>query len=102
MATVRSNNVPKVAVAATSGGKRLTFKRSVRMKRVSFYVPEQLYDDIQAFADDRGDTVAGVLRWSLGVGKVIWDDIKGGRIIRSTDSNNSTAGHHRELIFGRF
>lgn len=89
------------AATAAAGGKKLAFKPSVRMKRVSFYIPEQLYDDIQAFAQERGDSVAGVLRWSLGVGKVIWDEIKSGdnTICSATDSDDV---RRRQLIFSRY
>jgi hypothetical protein len=79
-------------------GAEETPSKPLRMKRVSFYVPEHLYDDIQAFAQERGETITGVLRWSLGVGKVIWDEIKQGHAIRSTPPKE---GDMRRLIFSR-
>jgi hypothetical protein len=82
-----------------SSGKKLPFKAKPHMKRVSFYVPEQLYDDIQAFAMERGETVTGVLRWSLGVGKAIWDEIKSGQKIRSASPIDDEV--RKDLIFGR-
>jgi hypothetical protein len=72
-------------------------KPSLKMKRVSFYVPEHLYDDIQAFARERGETVTGTLRWSLGVGKVIWEEIKQGHMIRSQPPTEDEV----RLIFSR-
>jgi hypothetical protein len=74
-------------------------KPPLKMKRVSFNVPERLYDDIQAFAEERGETITGVMRWSLGVSKVIWDEIKQGHSIRSTPPQEGV--ERRELIFSR-
>jgi hypothetical protein len=74
-------------------------KPPLKMKRVSFYVPEHLYDDIQAFAQERGETVTGTLRWALGVSKVIWDEIKQGHMIRSLPPAEDDV--RRELIFSR-
>lgn len=82
-------------------GRTLPFKSgtTVQMRRVSFYVPEPLYNDIQQFAQERGDTITGVLRWSLGIGKAVWDEIRDGHRIRSS-SPDGTA--QKELIFGRY
>lgn len=53
-----------------------------KMKRVSFMIPEPLYEDLKQFADERAETLAGVFRWSLGVGKTIHDAVKEGKSIR--------------------
>jgi hypothetical protein len=56
------------------------------MKRVSFNLPEPLFVDIQNFASERGDTMTGVLRWSLGLGKAIWDEVRAGNQIQVVDA----------------
>ncbi|HWM91409.1 MAG TPA: hypothetical protein VN493_11650 [Thermoanaerobaculia bacterium] len=78
----------------------LPFKRpDVPMKRVSFYIPEPLYEDLQEFARERGDTMTGLLRWSLGIGKAVWDEIKDGKKIRSDAPDGSSP---KEFVFGRY
>ena len=57
-------------------------KPSVQMRRVSFNLPEPLFQDIQEFAAERGETMTGVLRWSLGLGKAIWDEVKAGNRVQ--------------------
>ena len=56
--------------------------KSVQMRRVSFNLPEPLFQDIQEFAAERGETMTGVLRWSLGLGKAIWDEVKAGNRVQ--------------------
>lgn len=81
--------------------KPVSFNKRTTMKRVSFYIPEALYDDIQEFADERGDSMTGVLRWSLGVGKAIWDQIKAGHRIQAVPGPRSEVSTERDLVFTR-
>ena len=59
-----------------------TSATGVPMRRVSFNLPEPLFEDIQRFAAERGETMTGVLRWSLGLGKAIWDEVRAGNRVQ--------------------
>lgn len=52
------------------------------MKRVSFYLPEPLYEDLIEFANERGETMTGLFRWAFGLSKTVWDEVKEGNRIR--------------------
>jgi hypothetical protein len=71
----------------------------VVMKRVSFCVPEPLYNDLQEFADERGDSMTGVIRWSLGMSKAIWDELKTGNRIQVHSPEHKPL---KELIFSPY
>jgi len=94
-----ADHPPATRPAQRPNGRVKASKPTGGMKRVSVYIPEQLYLDLQDFADQRGDTVGGVLRWCMGVGKVIWDQISDGYVIHSTPTE---PGDRRELVFNRF
>ena len=68
---------------------------TVTMRRVSFNLPEPLFKDIQNFAAERGDTMTGVLRWSLGIGKAIWDEVRAGHRVQVIDSGRDVV---KELV----
>lgn len=92
---------PEVSAEADPELKTLQFRGNVPMKRVSFYLPEPLYEDIQRFANERGDSMTGVLRWSLGIGKAIWDEIKSGGKVRVYPASGEE-NQKKELVFGRY
>lgn len=102
---VRRPAVPSPQRERDAAGAALPFKAKTPMRRVSFYVPEPLYQDILNFAQERGDSMTGVLRWSLGVAKVIWDEvIKPGakiQVIPSAESNTEQESQ-KMLVFGRY
>jgi hypothetical protein len=67
-------------------------------RRLSFKVPQSLYDELQEFADERGDTMTGVFRWCLGTGKLVWDEIQDQqRIVTIDESGNVT----KQFVFQR-
>ena len=80
-------------------------KKSVRsqrgqrtQKRIVFRVPELLHADIEAFASERGSTIAGLFRWCLAVGRAIWlEMVAGNRIVVVSRSGE----FKKELIFTR-
>jgi hypothetical protein len=71
----------------------------VKMKRVSFYMPEALFDDLCEFAGDRGETVTSLIRWALGFAGVCWEESKAGnRICVSSDGERVD----KEIIISRY
>lgn len=68
---------------------------AVPMRRVSFNLPEPLFEDIQQFAAERGETMTGVLRWSLGLGKAIWNEVKAGNRVHVVSDDQEVV---KELV----
>ena len=73
-------------------------RREKQVRRVSVSVPEVLYCDLEMWAEERNDSLSGVFRWSLGVAKVIWDQMQAGNHIYVEGKD----GTKRELVFNPF
>lgn len=69
-----------------------------RVRRISVSIPEPLYQDLVAWADEREESLSGLFRWSIGVGKVIWDQLQEGRRICVQGEDEK----ERELVFNRY
>lgn len=67
-------------------------------KRIAFSVHKALHDDIKAFAQERHDTVVGLFRWCLAVGRAIWLEMTVGNRIVVVSRNGE---FKKELIFTR-
>lgn len=68
-------------------------EKGTAMKRICFNVPESLYDDLQEFAAERGDSMTGVFRWCLGTGKAVWDELKDDNSIGTFDDKGRMTKH---------
>lgn len=67
-------------------------------KRVVFRVPATDHADITEFAKERGDTVVGLFRWCLSVGRVIATELMAGNRIIVISKED---GAKKELIFSK-
>lgn len=68
------------------------------MKRVVFRVPATDHADITKFAKERGDTVTGLFRWCLSVGRAVATEMKAGNRIAVLPKEG---GVEKELIFSK-
>ena len=68
------------------------------MKRVVLRVPTPLHEDIGEFAAERGETVVGLFRWCLAVGRAIANEqASGNRFVVVSGEGE----FKKELIFQR-
>ena len=67
-------------------------------KKVVFRIPEPLHTDIKEFAQERKDSVVGLFRWCLAVGRAIWLEMAAGNRIVVVARDGE---FKKELIFTR-
>lgn len=99
LAYISASNAAATTAPATTAPAAAAGPNVVQMRRVSFNLPEPLFEDIQNFAAERGDTMTGVLRWSLGLGKAIWDEVRAGHQIQVVDNTREVL---KELVVNPF
>ena len=90
-----------VALASGSAGKPAPTrgrKGQVPMKRLCIYMPVTVYEELEEFSAERGETLTSTMRWALSTAKAVWDVIKGGHKIEVADRDNERRG---ALIFTR-